>query len=66
MNPEPLIGTDARSRASDHCGEGGEVQQALAPYKKHINGAEAVESPVLRRVFGDLGIPAREKVPFDP
>jgi adenylosuccinate lyase len=33
-------------KCDKYCGEGGEVQQALAKYKKHIEGAKAVELTV--------------------
>lgn len=45
MHPKNFIGRCAE-QVVKYCGEGGEVQQALAKYKKYIEGAQAAELTV--------------------
>jgi adenylosuccinate lyase len=45
MDPKNFIGRSVH-QVERYCGESGEVQQALAKYKKHIEGAKAAELTV--------------------
>ena len=45
LDPKNFIGR-CPEQVVRYCGEGGEVQKALAKYKKHIEGAKAVELTV--------------------
>jgi adenylosuccinate lyase len=45
MDPKNFIGRSAEI-VQRYCGEGGEVEQALTKYKKHIEGARAAELTV--------------------
>ncbi len=45
LEPKNFIGR-CPEQCVKYCGDGGEVQQALAKYKKHIEGAKAVELTV--------------------
>lgn len=42
LDPHKFIGRSPE-QVTRYCGEGGEVQEALKPYRKHIDGSKVVE-----------------------
>jgi adenylosuccinate lyase len=45
LDPKSFTGRSAE-QVTRYCGEGGEVQKALLPYKKHIDASKSVELTV--------------------